>query len=215
MSITIDACQPCQAFWFDGRESLHLAPASTLRLFRLIGEQVEAAHQQMPARTTCPRCGTALAPIQDMQRNTRFQYRRCPKQHGRFITFFDFLREKNFVKPLSAAQIADLRTHVATVNCSNCGGPIDLATTSACIHCGSPLSMLDMQQAEAVVAQLREADRSHAPIDPALALNRERARREVERSFAQFERNESWVSDVPAAGTVGAGLRALARWLGK
>ena len=38
-SIVIDACTACQAFWFDKRESLQLAPASTLKLFSLVGEQ--------------------------------------------------------------------------------------------------------------------------------------------------------------------------------
>lgn len=212
-SVTIDVCLPCQAFWFDGRESLRLTPASTLRLFRVIGDQAAASRHPLPSRSTCPRCSLALVPTQDMQRATRFQYRRCPRQHGRFITFFDFLREKNFIKPLSAVQIEDLRAHVQMVNCSNCGAPVDLATTSACDHCRSPLSMLDLKQAEAVIAELRDADRSAAEIDPTLDLNLARSRREVERAFAQFERSPSWYADSSAAGTVGAGLMALGRWL--
>lgn len=212
-SVTIDVCLSCQAFWFDGRESLRLTPAATLRLFRMIGEQAARARQPLPASCQCPRCRLALVLTQDMQRTTRFQYRRCPADHGRFITFFDFLREKNFIKPLSAEQIENLRAHVQTVNCSNCGAPIDLATSSACTHCRSPLSMLDLKQAEAVVSQLRDADRAGMPVDPAVALNRERARREVERAFAQFERDPSWFSDSSAAGTVGAGLIALGKWL--
>lgn len=214
-SVEIDVCLACQALWFDGRESLRLAPASTLRLFRIIGDEAARARHPLPAHSTCPRCGLRLVPTQDMQRNTRFQYRRCPRQHGRFITFFDFLREKNFIKPLSPVEIDALRAHVQTVNCSNCGAPIDLARGSACEHCQSPLSMLDLKQAEAVVAQLREADRRDAVVDPAVVLNRERARREVERAFAQFERDPSWYRDASAAGTVGAGLIALGKWLGK
>ena len=35
---------------------------------------------------------------------------------------------------------------VQTINCSNCGGPIDLAAESACRHCGSPLTILDVKQ---------------------------------------------------------------------
>lgn len=214
-SVTIDICATCQAFWFDGRESLRLAPASTLKLFRIIGEQAATARQPMAERCTCPRCGLVLIPTQDLQRKTRFQYRRCAKQHGRFITFFDFLREKNFITPMSAAQIDELRAHVQSVNCSNCGAPVDLAKSSSCGHCGSPLSMLDMKQAEAVVAQLRDADRSSQGIDPALVLSRERARREVQHAFAQFEQGESWFTDIARTGTVAVGLRALAQWLGR
>lgn len=213
-SVTIDICNGCQAIWFDDRESLRLSPASTLRLFRLIGEHAAAARQPMPARTSCPRCQDVLILARDMQRTTRFQYRRCAK-HGRFITFFDFLREKNFIKPMSAAQIADLRAHVDSINCSNCGAPIDLGRASACGHCGSPLSMLDLNQAEAVVTQLREADRSDRPVDPAWPLARERARLAVERSFAAFERREGGWRELSGADQVAAGLKAFGQWLGQ
>ena len=36
--VTIDLCIACHVFWFDQNESLQLAPRSTLRLFRVIGE---------------------------------------------------------------------------------------------------------------------------------------------------------------------------------
>ena len=134
-----------------------------------------------------------LFPTHDRQRNTPFQYLRCPKDHGRLITFVEFLREKDFIRPLSAQQIDELRQSVQIVNCSNCGAPIDLATSSACGHCGSPLSMLDMKQAGALVAALREADRPDRPIDPTLPLRLERARREVEASFASFEHGRALV----------------------
>ena len=169
----------------------------------------------MPPVTACPRCAMRLVPATDMQRNTRFRYGRCPRGHGRFITFFDFLREKHFVRTLSAQQVAELRAQVQTVNCSNCGAPIDLATTSSCGHCGSPLSMLDMTHADALLAQLRAAAASPVTISPTLPLDLLRARREVERAFAAEERDASWYRDAVDAGTVAAGVRALARWLGQ
>ena len=64
-----------------------------------------------------------------MQRSTRFEYFRCPHDHGRLTTFFDFLKEKDFVRPLTPPQIAELRKNIQVVNCSNCGAPIDLAKT--------------------------------------------------------------------------------------
>ena len=214
-SVVIDVCLPCQALWFDGRESLQLTPASTLKLFRIIGDEASTARHPLPPRAACPRCGLALVSVEDMQRTTRFRYRRCPREHGRFITFFDFLREKNFIKPLSKEQVADLRAHLETVNCSNCGAPIDLATTSVCQHCRSPLSMLDMNHAESVIESLRSADATAAEVDPALELHRQRARRESERAFAEIDQSASWYHDAAASGTVGAGLLALSRWLGK
>ena len=214
-SVAVDVCLACQALWFDGRESLQLTPASTLRLFRIIGDEAAARRHPVPSSTTCPRCTLRLVPVEDMQRTTKFRYRRCPKQHGRFITFFDFLREKNFIKPLSAEQIADLRAHVHTVNCSNCGAPIDLEKRSACEHCKSPLSMLDIHHAESIIEHLRTADTELAEVDPTLALDRLRARRQSEHAFSEISRDTSWYQDAVSAGTVGAGLMALGRWLAK
>jgi hypothetical protein len=214
-SVVIDVCLPCQSFWFDGRESLQLTPASTLKLFRIIGDEATTTRRALPSRTTCPRCSAVLTPVEDMQRMTKFRYRRCPKQHGRFITFFDFLREKNFVKPLSGEQLADLRAHLETVNCSNCGAPVDLGKTSVCAHCRSPLSMLDLKHAQSVMDGLRAADTDLSDVDPMLALDRIRARRQSEHAFAQIEQGDSWYRDASSAGTVGAGLIALGRWLSR
>jgi hypothetical protein len=213
--ISIDLCFPCQVFWFDAKESLSLSPGAVLTLFREIGERAMDSPTRAPAdtRPACPRCHVRLFQTHDRQRNTPFQYLRCPKDHGRLITFVEFLREKDFIRPLSGQQIADLRQSVPIVNCSNCGAPIELAKSSACGHCGAPLSMLDFKQTSALVAALREADRPDRPIDPTLPLRLERARREVEASFAGFEQHESWFTEVTRGGLVGAGLSALARWL--
>jgi hypothetical protein len=137
-----------------------------------------------------------------------------PNGHGRLISFFDFLREKDFIRPLTPQQIAELRENVGSVNCANCGGPVDLSKGAVCLHCGTPLSMLDMKQAEKLVAQLQKAeDRAHQPIDPTLPIELERVRRETERSFAAFPGDPIWLGDVSSTGLVGAGLMTLARWL--
>src|SRR5687768_17604092 len=156
-AIEVDICDPCQSIWFDARENLQLTPGATLMMFRVIGEHVTRPAVQDGDIAKCPRCKAQLRRTQDMQRNTRFEYFRCPNHHGRLTTFFDFLKEKDFVKPLTPQQIAELRKNIQTINCSNCGAPIDLAKASDCGHCGSPLSMLDMHQAERTIAQLREA----------------------------------------------------------
>lgn len=213
--LAFDLCLACQMFWFDHGESLRLTPRATLDLFRLIAEQPRASRGPRAAAPACPRCAAALRLAHDRQRTTSFQYWRCERGHGRLITFFDFLREKSFVRPLSPQQIEELRKNVQTVNCSNCGAPIDLARSSSCEHCDSPLSMLDAQQTQRLVAQLREADRRSRAIDPTLPLQLEHARNEVETAFAAFERRDGWFDDVATAGLVGAGLVALVRWLAK
>jgi uncharacterized protein YbaR (Trm112 family) len=212
--VIIDFCRPCQSFWFDAYESLNLTPGSTLTLFRVIGEQIARREPTEGDVAKCPRCKGRLRLTHDLQRQTPFEYLRCPNGHGRLTTFFDFLREKDFIRPLTAQQIAELREKVQTVNCSNCGGPVDLSKGTACPHCGSALSMLDMQQAGALVAQLRSAeDRAHQPVDPGLPLALARARQETEAAFANLPHDPAWLRDASSAGLVGAGLLAVARWL--
>jgi hypothetical protein len=212
--LAVDLCHACQAFWFDAHESLSLTPGSTLALFRVIGDRTARPASPASGALRCPRCRARLKRVHDRQRAMRFEYVACPEGHGRFTTFFNFLREKDFIRPLTPQQIAELRNAVQTVNCSNCGGPIDLQAGAVCAHCGSPVSMLDLRQAERLVQQLQRAeDRAGRPVDPALPLELARARRDVEAAFAAFERDDAWFRDVSSAGLVGAGLRALARWL--
>ena len=211
--VAIDICHACQSFWFDTRESLSLTPGSTLSLFRIIGEKLAKPHRSNADLAKCPRCKGRLRRSHDMQRTTKFEYLSCPNGHGRLTTFFDFLREKDFIRPLTPQQIADLRKNVQAVNCANCGAPVDLTKGAACSHCGSPLSMLDMKQAEALVAQLQKAeDRSSQPIDPTLPIELERVRRETERTFAGLRGDDLWFKDVSSTDLVGAGLSIVARW---
>ena len=72
-TVSIDLCLSCQAFWFDGYESLKLTPASVLRLFRLVGEQPASKPAALADRSACPRCQLRLVPTHDLQRSTRFE----------------------------------------------------------------------------------------------------------------------------------------------
>jgi hypothetical protein len=135
----------------------------------------------------------------DRQRNTPFRYWRCDREHGRLITFFDFLREKDFIRPLSAPQLAELRQNVQTVNCSNCGAPIDLSGASACTHCGTPVSMLDVRHISDMATQLTQAATPRPAID-------------VQSIFAVMKAEQERSRD-SASGLVETGLQVMARWL--
>ena len=214
--VELDLCTPCRAFWFDKYENLRLSPGATLTLFTVIGD-APARQTPLAEHLHCPRCQSRLRATHDVQRATRFRYWRCERGHGRFITFFDFLREKDFIRPLSTAQIAELRQQVRNVNCSNCGGAIDLAHGSTCPHCGSPLSMLDMQHAAHVVETLRAAA-APKPLDPSLPMDLLRARQEAESAFARASDSralatETWWRDASSAGLVEAALGVVARWV--
>jgi DNA-directed RNA polymerase subunit RPC12/RpoP len=209
--VEIDVCKPCQALWFDRYESLQLSPGSTLRLMKFIGEQKQVGKAADPQALRCPRCGDHLAFTHDLQGNTRFTYWRC-EEHGRFIDFLNFLREKNFIRVLSHEEVMKLREEVQIVNCSNCGAPIDLAKASTCTHCGSPISILDMKQPKQLLEQLKNASEPKT-IDPTLPLEMVRAKRETERLFGPIDSEHDWVSDASSSGLVQSGLNAMVQWL--
>ena len=212
----IDICHACHCLWFDAHESLTLTPGSTLKLFRIIGEKIARPQRSNNDLVKCPRCKSRLRRTHDIQRTTKFEYLSCPHAHGRLTTFFDFLREKDFIRPLTPQQIEELRRNVGSVNCANCGAPVDVTTGAACGHCGTPLSMLYVRQAEKLVEQLQKAeDRAHQPVDPSLPLALERVRRQTERNFRGFsDDNDAWLSlvDPMSLDLVAAGLKLVARW---
>ena len=210
--VELDLCAACQVIWFDRLESLRLSPGATLSLFRTIGERKQTSPPPLGDPMKCPRCDLRLLLTNDRQRNTPFRYRRCAREHGRLITFFDFLREKDFVRPLSARQIAELRASVQTVNCSNCGAPIDLAQASACAHCSTPLSMLDLNQIEVMAAHLRRADEASRTIDPMLPERMKREKEAVESLFAALRADEGGARP-GSTGLVEMGLRLFSNWL--
>ena len=210
--LTIDLCSTCQGFWFDKYESLKLSAGSTLKLMKWIAEHPASGQVVLTNAMQCPRCSATLRSTNDMTRNTRFSYWRCPQDHGRFIRFFEFLKEKNFIRPLSAEQIAEMRLSIQSVHCSSCGAPIDLAMTSACTHCGAAISMLDLNQSQQLIAELQKAAEPKK-IDPSLALDLALAKRMAEAPFGPEGSTIDWRDGDSESGLVHAGLNALARWM--
>lgn len=208
--VELDLCPTCQVIWFDRQESLRLSPGATLQLFRLIAERKQLSPSPLREPQKCPRCDLRLLLTHDRQRNTPFRYRRCAREHGRLITFFDFLREKDFVRPLSQQQLADLRANIQMINCSNCGAPIDLVNASACAHCSTPISMLDLKHIEQMAAQLGQAEAASRTIDPMLPERLERERREVEKLFEAL-RTDGGGTRPATFGLVEMGLRLISK----
>jgi hypothetical protein len=138
----INACAPCNLFWFDKLENLRLTPKSVIELFQFIGK-AGAARRTIASNFNCPRCTLPLAVTHDLQRATRFTYWRCTNDGGQLITFNQFLRQKNFIRTPTPAELAKLRSTVRQIACSQCGAPVDLSTDSACTHCGSPIALID------------------------------------------------------------------------
>ncbi len=110
--VTVDVCTACQSFWFDQHQSLQLSPGSTLKLMKYIGEHSSTVKPTLSDVLKCPRCGGPLSLAHDLVRNMRFNYWACGNGHGKFIGFFDFLKEKNFIHALSPQEIQQLKQNV-------------------------------------------------------------------------------------------------------
>lgn len=211
-TVPLDLCRACSGIWFDRYENLQLSAQAILHLFRIIHEQQAESRRPLPEHMSCPRCMTRLTHTSDRQRNTRFHYFACAREHGRFITFFQFLREKNFVRSLSPKEVVELKTHITTLNCSNCGAVVDMDKTSRCTYCSTPISMLDPQQVEKTLRELHQEDKRQA-VDPLLhhRLRVERLKAEAE-SRRQHEHLSAVLDPLMWEGSVdlvGAGISML------
>lgn len=163
--VTLNLCFPCQVIWFDAFQSEQLSQGGTIEVFKTLHNERAATRNTLPALLACPICQARLSLTHDLQHTTHFTYFRCQFGHGRLTPFFQFLLEKNFVRPVTGAELAALKAKVKSVNCSNCGAPVDLEHDSACPYCGSPVSILDpvaistvAQQPEPAQAQMQSVD---------------------------------------------------------
>ncbi len=208
--LALDLCFGCGVVWFDGFESLLLAPGAILTLFTSIHERREEHAARPLARPACPRCRTPLAETVDRQRHVQFRYWRCGADHGRLTSFVEFLREKDFVRPLAPAEVAELRTHVRTVRCDGCGAAVDLAKSSACGYCRSPVSTLDPAHVERVVRELRAAEEKRGTVDSTLPARLAMDRMATDRFFHAIERESGRSVDVQGGvDLIGAGIGAV------
>lgn len=188
--VELDLCFACQGIWFDTHESLQLAAAAVMALFRLIHDHRDDLRLPLAPRLHCPRCETDLAPVRDVVKGGRFNYHRCA-EHGRFITFGQFMIEKGFVRELDRGEVARLAARVGVVHCSGCGAPVDIRSDAACPHCHAPIAILDPAAVDRALAGYRQAaDRAAAPMDPErmadalVSAERERSRQRRERGVA-------------------------------
>ncbi|MBL8519235.1 MAG: zf-TFIIB domain-containing protein [Betaproteobacteria bacterium] len=163
--LEIDVCHACHAIWFDAHESARLAADGVVDLFRLIHAQGGAATARIGTKLACARCRSPLELTNDIARQNRFSYHRCPQGHGRFTSFLHFLREKQFVRDLTVGERQKLAAHVRQVKCSSCSGPIDIAQHAACTYCGAAVSVLDKEATQkALDHYLQERKRQGQPL---------------------------------------------------
>jgi len=159
----VGSCAPCKLLWFDQSGSIGLTPRGVLGLFQYIGTAAGAAGMPLASSYRCPRCSDTLALTYDLQRSTRFTYWRCANDHGQLFTFNMFLREKNFIRSPTLAELNKLRETVRQISCSQCGGPIDLSKDTACTHCGAPIALIDPDGVAKAVHDLTMGPASTSP----------------------------------------------------
>lgn len=186
-TLDLDLCLDCHAIWFDAHESAQLTPGAVLALFRMIHELEDRPARPLSDALRCPACRERLAYTRDIQRTNRITYYRCASGHGRLTTFLQFLREKNFVRDLSPAEVETLRARVAQIRCSSCGGPVDLGRDSQCPYCHSPISILDADAVTKTLAELDAAERRRVTVDPQAIIDGLLAGKQVERRLARAE----------------------------
>jgi hypothetical protein len=161
------SCASCNLFWFDNTSSIQLSPKAVLGLFEAIGKASTTARTPLASNFSCPRCRSALAFTHDLQRTTRFTFWRCPLDRGQLITFNQFLREKNFIRAPSPAELERLRATVKQIACSQCGAPIDLEKDNACPHCGAAVALIDPDGVAKALHDLAAGVTQTSPADSA------------------------------------------------
>jgi hypothetical protein len=208
--LSLNVCDDCQALWLDATESQQLTPGAVITLFRAIGSSRPTRRDAYPALLPCPRCTTPLSLTQDMQHTTRFTYYRCRYGHGRFTPYVQFLREKNFIRPLDPGELARLRAVVATVRCVSCGAPVPLDRAAVCPYCGAPVMLLDPDAVGHALDSLQAAETRRTTPQP-MSGDALIAIANVERELAK----RRWdYEDESGVDLIGAGLHALGELVG-
>jgi phage FluMu protein Com len=209
--LTVDLCGDCQAIWFDSFESAQLTPGATLDLFRAVHTTQPEAPRTLSSQLPCPRCETLLALTQDLQHTTRLTYYRCRYGHGRFTPFFQFLREKNFVRPLDSSELERLKASVRTIRCASCGAPVDIERSTVCRYCQAPIVALDPDAVEKALHELDAAERQRVTPDPDRIGDSIVALARLDREMADARRRNG--AEIAGIDLVGIGLSALGAFL--
>ena len=199
--VDLDFCYGCQAIWFDPYESTQLTPGAVMKLFEAIHRTRDAQPRPLADVCRCPVCRQALVLTHDLQRTNRITYYRCPQAHGRLTTFYQFLREKNFIRSLTIGEIAQLKATVKQVRCASCGAPVNLEHDSVCTFCRAPIAILDADAVKRALADLSAEEQKRRSVDPQAAIDAllagQRSGRARASSYPVFEHNApSWNTDV-------------------
>lgn len=142
-TVEIELCAPCHLVWFDVVESARLAGPGLLALIGEMAAAHELAHQPLRRELACPHCRATVRTVHNRTRWGRSLQLECPRHHGAWQTFGEFLAEKGLVRPMSSADRARALQRPQGLHCVNCGGAID-AGEPTCRWCRSVPAVVDV-----------------------------------------------------------------------
>ncbi len=217
--VELDLCHSCELIWFDKLENIQLSANGALGLLRSMATGLDPQRQPLPDRMDCPRCTGPLRQEVRRKKGSQWQVRACRQSHGQLVRYFDFLVERDCVKPLQGERLEELKRNVQQIRCSGCGSPVDIHKHDACQACGAPLSVLDAAATANAISQLREqgdADKEQAHPE-LVAAEMMMAKARTERAYRQMEREHgsryrSTAGGVVAEGLIEVALRFLFDW---
>lgn len=220
-TVQVDLCFACAGIWFDHLVSALLASAAVIQLFKQIYAHRDDTRRPVSNSLNCPRCGDALVLNFDLSKSGRFSYFACHRDGGRFTPFFQFLREKQFVRNLTAAELQRVRSQVRQITCSQCGAPIDLEHESECKYCHAPVSFLDSDAVQKALQMWSDSEARRGLAAPSAFEDAQRIAGKAQPLSAQAHLGDQLVLPVggalEAAGTglgpdlVARGIHAIGR----
>lgn len=162
-SIEIDICESCYLIWFDGTESVRLAGPGVLDLLHIIHEKMQrSGADTLTVAQQCPRCQARLKNTFNQTRFGRTQHWECPQGHGYFQTFILYLAEKGYIRPITWADLKQIKATGRKLYCAGCGANMDEKPHQACPYCQSSIGVLDPNR-------LAQAIDLHQTNEPGLA----------------------------------------------
>ena len=150
------------------REACKLTPGATLEPFEAVRRgpgPIVAPHTAGPAALPAPHAAALALRNAPSARDALPLTHRCASGHGRFTPFVQFLREKDFIRPLTRPSgRASSRSSVRSA-APPAAAPVDLEKDSACPYCRAPISILDPDAIGATVRALESAETQRKQID--------------------------------------------------
>jgi len=143
--VEIDVCEPCSLIWFDDTESARLAGPGLADLVRVIHRSMNSERplEPLPLTLPCPLCAAPLKRVPNISRFGRTTQLQCPKDHGAYQTFAQFLSEKGYFRPFTWADIKQVLASGKRLLCFNCGAALEPRPHDECQYCRSSVGLLD------------------------------------------------------------------------